>query len=122
MLKGEQGADQVASEAEEHCKCLRIPCYGSPKIPEGSEKDPAVGNDTDDSLLDQERQPFVMGIGIYVVVQKSPVDPVHGIAAPLIECIIETVRSHAKYLKQDTFLSVSQECDPPQCQTAIGGF
>ena len=63
-----------------------------------------------------------MGIGIDIVVQKSPVDPVHGVTAPLIERIIEAVRTHTEYLKQESLFSVSKNRDLPQCQPAVGNF
>ena len=77
------------------------------------EEDSTVGNDSQNSLLYQEGQPFVVGIGIDIVVQKSPVDPVHGVTAPLIERIIEAVRTHTEYLKQESLFSVSKNRDLP---------
>ena len=88
MLKSKQGADQVAGQSEENSKALRALGELFPKIRKSCDKNTNIGSHTKDSLFDQQGQPFVVGIGIDVIVQKSSVDPVHDIAAPLIEHMI----------------------------------
>ena len=108
MLKSKQGTDQVAGQSQENSKALRALGYLFSQIRKGCDKNTNVGGHAKESLFDQQGQPFVVGIGIDIVVQKSPVDPVHGVTAPLIERIIEAVRAHTEYLKQESLFSVSK--------------
>lgn len=88
MLKSKQGTDQVAGQSQENSKALRALGYLFSQIRKGCDKNTNVGGHAKESLFDQQGQPFVVGVGIDVVVQKTFVDPVHGIAAPLIEHMV----------------------------------
>ena len=82
MLKSKQGTDQVADQPQENSKALRALGKFFPQIRKGCDKNTTEGNLSQDSLFDQQGQPLVVGVGIDVVVQKTFVDPVHGITAP----------------------------------------